>query len=78
MVDAAHAFVETDVHGALDTTGFEIEPQCTLRGVRGITEESAAFCMGGKLGGAFSRRTDPDAATKGAEIGQIILVFGAS
>ena len=32
--------------------------------------------MEGELGGSFSRRTDPDAATKGAEIGEIVLVLG--
>ena len=74
----AHAFVKADMYGILDTAGFEVEPNDIFRGVRGVTEEDASFSMEGELGGAFTRRTDPDAATKSAEIGEIILVFGTS
>jgi hypothetical protein len=77
-VDVAHSFIEADMDGILHTLGFKVVPDYVLCSVRGVTEENATFGVKGKLGGAFSGWADPDAATKGTEIGEVILVFGAS
>jgi hypothetical protein len=77
-VDITHSFVKADMNSILDTAGLEVEPEDVLGGVRRIAEEDASFGMEGELGRAFTRRADPDAATKGSEIGEIILVFGTS
>ena len=71
-----HSFVKTDINSSLDAAGFEFKPDHALRGVRGITKKNASSGMEGELGRAFARGTDPDAATKGSEIGEIVLVFG--
>ncbi len=77
-VDIARAFVEAHVNGILDTAGFEVAPEHILRGVGGTSEKDASFCVEGELGRTFSRGTDPDAATEGSKIGEVLLVFSTS
>ena len=77
-MDITHSFVETDMNSSLDTAGLEIKPDNILCGIGGIAEKNSSFGMEGELGRAFARGAYPDTATKGAEIGEIVLVLGAT
>ena len=74
-IDITHAFVKANVNSILDRAGLEVESDAIFRGSRGITKKDTSFGMEGEFGRAFARRANLDAATKGSDIGEIILVF---
>lgn len=77
-VDITHSFVKADMDSILDMAGLKVKPDDILCGIRGITKEDVSSGMEGELVRAFARETNPDVATKGSEIVEILLVFSTT
>ena len=73
-----HSFVKTGMFGNLDSRSFRVKPQNVLGCVGKETKKDAFDRVGFKLGFATMGRTNPNSATKGTELGEVILATSSN